>query len=204
MTKRCFSSSQLYTLRNDINVQVLIEQTLRIPSRMTEGCFRFLCPLCNGYDTAVNPKTNLARCFGCEKNFNTIDLVMVVRQVDFVHSVKFLQSVHQKGDQSHNHHDRKAISASNLDDQGRMNPKTPVAKSEKRPLPIGEIFDSVLPPIHRGNSENCKPALKSNKQMAVKKIKVQDRIVRLEQKLKLLDRQIEKIARILDTKLASK
>ena len=204
MTKRCFSSSQLYTLRNDINVQVLIEQTLRIPSRLTEGCFRFLCPLCHGYDTAVNQKTNLARCFGCEKNFNTIDLVMFVRQADFVHSVKFLQSVHQKGDQGHNHHDRQALSVSNLENQGRMKPKTPVVKSEKRPLPIGKIFDSVLPPIHRGISENGKAALKSNKQMAVRKIKVEDRIVRLEQKLKLLDRQIEKIARILDTKLASK
>lgn len=204
MAKRCFSSSQLFILRNDINVQVLIEETLRIPSRMTEGCFRFLCPLCNGYDTAVNPKTNLARCFRCEKNFNTIDLVMVVRQADFVHSVKFLQSVHQKGDQSHKHHDRKAISVSNLEDQGRMNPKTPAVKSAKRPLSIGEILDSVLPPIHRGISENCNTALKSNKQMAVGKTKVEERIVKLEQTLKLLDRQIKKIARILDTKLASK
>ncbi len=204
MTKRCFSSSQLYTLRNDINVQVLIEQTLRIPSRITEGCFRFLCPLCNGYDTAVNPKTNLARCFGCEKNFNTIDLVMVVRQADFVHSVKFLQSIHQKDDQGQNHHDRKAISASNLKGQGRINPKTPAAKSEKRPLPIGEILDRVLPAIHHGISENCKAALKSNKQMAARKITVEDRIVKLEQKLKLLERQIKKITQILDAMLASK
>ena len=203
MTKRCFSSSQLFTLRNDINVQVLIEETLGIPSRMAEGCFRFLCPLCNGYDTAVNPKTNLARCFGCEKNFNTIDLVMVVRQADFVHSVKFLQSVHQKGDQSDNHHDRKVISASNLKDPDRMNPKTPAAKSEKRPLQIGEILDSVLPPKHRSISEKCKTTLKSNKQLALGKIKVEDRIVKLEQKLKLLDRQIKKIARILNTKFAS-
>ncbi len=150
MTKQCFSSSQLHTLRNDINVQVLIQQTLRIPSRMSEGCFRFLCPLCNGYDTAVNPKTNLARCFRCEKNFNTIDLVMVVRQADFVHSVKFLQSIHQKGNQGHNHHDRKAISTSNLMDQGRMNPKTPAAKSEKRPLPIGEIIDRGALPVSPG------------------------------------------------------
>ncbi len=96
MTKRGFSSQQLYTLRNDINVQVLIEETLRIPGRVTEGCFRFLCPLCNAFDTAVNPKTNLARCFRCEKNYNTIDLVMIIRQADFVQSVKFLQSIHQR------------------------------------------------------------------------------------------------------------
>ena len=82
VTKRCFSSSQLYAMRNQINIQRLIEKNLDIPSRVIKGCFRFLCPLCNGFDTAVNPKTNLARCFSCEKNFNTIDLVMVVRQMN--------------------------------------------------------------------------------------------------------------------------
>jgi hypothetical protein len=87
MPKRCFSSSQLYAMRNEINIEMLIEKTLGIPSRVTKGCFRFLCPLCNGFDTAVNPKTNLARCFRCEKNFNTIDLVMLIRKTNFVQSV---------------------------------------------------------------------------------------------------------------------
>lgn len=96
MTNHCFSSSQLYTLRNEISVRMLIEKTLSIPCRVTKGCFRFLCPLCNAFDTAVNPNTNLARCFQCEKNFNTIDLVMLVRDAPFVDSVKFLQSIYQK------------------------------------------------------------------------------------------------------------
>ena len=96
MRSQCFSSSQLYALRNEINVKMLIEKTLQIPCRVTDGCFRFLCPLCNGFDTAVNPKTNLSRCFRCEKNYNTIDLVMLTRQADFVHSVKFLQTIHAK------------------------------------------------------------------------------------------------------------
>jgi DNA primase len=96
MTKRCFSSSQLYAMRNEINIEMLIEKTLGIPSQVTKGCFRFLCPLCNGFDTAVNPKTNLARCFRCEKNFNTIDLVMLIRKTNFVQSVKFLQSTIKK------------------------------------------------------------------------------------------------------------
>ena len=201
MTNRCFSSSLLYALRNQISVQVLIEKTLHIPCRVTRGCFRFLCPLCNGYDTAVNPKTNLARCFCCEKNFNTIDLVMVVRQADFVHSVKFLQSVHQKNDEGHNHLDFKTISAGNRQAQGRMNPKT---LSKKSPHCIGEILDSVLPPIHGGIAENRKVASKSNKSMAARQITVEDRIVKLEQKIKLLDRQIKKIARTLDVGPASK
>lgn len=58
MTNRCFSSSQLYALRNEINVQMLIEKTLRIACRVTKGCFRFMCPLCNGFDTAVNTSSS--------------------------------------------------------------------------------------------------------------------------------------------------
>ena len=92
MANRCFSSQQLYTLRNDIDVRMLIENTLRIPCRLIEGYFRFLCPLCNTFDTAVNPKTNLARCFRCERNFNTIDMVMICRSMNFVKSVKYLKA----------------------------------------------------------------------------------------------------------------
>ena len=91
MTKRCFSSSQLYAMRNQINIQRLIEKKLQIPSRVIKGCFRFLCPLCNGSDTAVNPKTNLARCFSCKMNFNPIDLVMAVTAQSFVETVEYLK-----------------------------------------------------------------------------------------------------------------
>jgi hypothetical protein len=204
MTNRCFSSSQLYTLRNDINVQVLIEETLRIPSRMTEGCFRFLCPMCNGYDTAINPKTNLARCFRCEKNFNTIDLVMVVRQADFIHSVKFLQSIHQKDDQDQNRHDSMAKSGSNQQAAGRMKLKKPPEKSDSGTSSIAEVLDSVLPPINGGISENRADLSKLNTPMIVRQITAEDRIVKLEQQLEYLDGQVKKIARILHVGLTSK
>ena len=185
MTNRCFSSSLLYALRNQISVQVLIEKTLHIPCRVTRGCFRFLCPLCNGFDTAVNPKTNLARCFLCEKNFNTIDLVMLIRQADFVHSVKFLQSIQQKDDEGQNRHE-------------------PLTKSGSGPCPIGEIVDNVLSPIDGGISENRGDVSKSNIPMTLRQISVEDRIAELEQRLEYLDGRIKKIARILDVELASK
>lgn len=86
MGKR-FSSRELYKLRNSIPIDVLIEKKLTIPSKISEGFFRFLCPLCNEFQTAVNPKTNLGRCFRCEKNFNTIDMVMVWHKTGFVDSV---------------------------------------------------------------------------------------------------------------------
>jgi hypothetical protein len=64
-----------------------------MPSKIRDGFFRFLCPLCNEFQTAVNPNTNLARCFRCEKNFNTIDLVMAVKKCGFKDSVLFLKNL---------------------------------------------------------------------------------------------------------------
>ena len=88
-----FSSQELYRLRNSIPIDVLIEKKLAIPSKISEGFFRFLCPLCNEFQTAVNPKTNMGRCFRCEKNFNTIDVVMTWQNTGFVDSVKYLQTI---------------------------------------------------------------------------------------------------------------
>jgi len=88
-----FSSQALYELRNSIPLDVLIEKELNIPSKISEGYFRFLCPLCNEFQTAVNTKTNLGRCFRCEKNFNTIDIAMAWRNIGFLDSVKYLQTI---------------------------------------------------------------------------------------------------------------
>ncbi len=88
-----FSSQELYKLRNSIPIDILIEKELTIPSKISEGVFRFLCPVCNEFQTAVNPKTNLSRCFRCEKNFNTIDMVMAWHKIGFVDSVKYLQAL---------------------------------------------------------------------------------------------------------------
>lgn len=88
-----FSSQELFDLRNNIPVDLLIRDHLQLPSKIRDGYFRFLCPLCNEFQTAVNPTTNLARCFRCEKNFNTIDLVMAVRKCGFKDSVLFLKTL---------------------------------------------------------------------------------------------------------------
>jgi len=50
----------------------------------------FVCPRCGESLTAVNPRTNLGRCFRCEENFNAIDLVMPATGRDFVEAVHFL------------------------------------------------------------------------------------------------------------------
>ena len=91
--KKRFSSQELFELRNAIPVDMLIKERLQIPSKVSDGVFRFLCPICNEFQTSVNPATNLARCFRCEKNFNTIDMVMSVRRIGFKESVLFLKQM---------------------------------------------------------------------------------------------------------------
>ena len=93
--KRRFSAQQLFTLRNHIPIDILIEKILMVPSKFSEGFFRFLCPLCTEFNTATNPDTNLARCFRCNKNFNTIDMVMIIRKTNFLEGVKFLKECHK-------------------------------------------------------------------------------------------------------------
>jgi len=92
MDKR-FTSDELHKLRNDICISWLIRSELQLPSKISDGIFRFLCPVCNEFQTATNPATNLARCFRCEKNFNPIDMVMVVRKLSFRSSVFYLKQL---------------------------------------------------------------------------------------------------------------
>jgi DNA primase len=85
-----FSDKQLHKARNHIPIRQVIETLLAIPSETVEGIFRFSCPLCAGHHTAVKPETNLSRCFHCNRNFNAIDLCMIVKRMNFVESVNFL------------------------------------------------------------------------------------------------------------------
>lgn len=91
--RRHFSSRELFVLRNHISIDALIEKHLKLPSKFSEGFFRFLCPLCHEFQTATNPKTNLARCFHCERNFNTIDMVIICKGLRFVEGVKYLKKI---------------------------------------------------------------------------------------------------------------
>ena len=81
----------LRTLRNQIPINAVIIDILRLDLRRGETLLRFRCPLCDHFHTATNPETNLARCFDCEKNFNPIDLVIAVTNCSFVDAVERLK-----------------------------------------------------------------------------------------------------------------
>ena len=51
---------------------------------------RFRCPLCDNFHTGTTNKTNLARCFDCQQNFNPIDLVTAVAKCSFLDAVEYL------------------------------------------------------------------------------------------------------------------
>lgn len=90
---RRYSKEKLRKLRNEIPIAKLIADCLVIPWKLSEGYFRFLCPLCSEFNTATNPKTNLARCFRCQKNFNPIDIVMIAKQYNFPQAVEMLDGL---------------------------------------------------------------------------------------------------------------
>lgn len=80
---------KLRRIRNQVSIDRVIDK-LGIPVKRLGGLRRFLCPLCGEFHTATNPRTNLARCFRCQRNFNPIDLVMTVEGLDFLDAVNHL------------------------------------------------------------------------------------------------------------------
>ena len=85
-----YTDGFLTMLRNQINIDQVIE-LLMIDTRQGNNLRRFRCPLCDRFHTATNPRTNLGRCFECQKNFNPIDLVMAATAYDFIGTVEFLK-----------------------------------------------------------------------------------------------------------------
>ena len=84
------SSNTLHELRNLIPIDDLIKNVLDLDFKYSEGHLRFICPTCCDRHTAINPKTNLARCFICQENYNPIDLYMKIHKVSFKQSVSVL------------------------------------------------------------------------------------------------------------------
>jgi len=88
---RRYTSQLLRTLRNDIDIQPFVAEVLDWPSKLSQGYFHFLCPLCSQSNCAVNPNTNLGRCFRCQCNFHPIDFVIAVDKCTFVDAVEFFR-----------------------------------------------------------------------------------------------------------------
>ena len=86
-------ADRLRRLRNDLPMWAVIAALGRDgpPSKVRDGRFVFLCPWCGEMLVAVNPRYNLAHCFGCRRNFNTIDLLLAC-DYDFRSAVAQLEA----------------------------------------------------------------------------------------------------------------
>ena len=93
---RYFDDEFLRRLRNDICWGRLLQQ-LDWPHKQRQGQLAFLCPRCQEYLSAVNPRTNLGRCFHCHTNFNPIDFTIAARDCDFVAAVRYLKPLLPRG-----------------------------------------------------------------------------------------------------------
>lgn len=179
MAKKRFSSETLYRLRNHIPIDLLIRESLKIPSKTIEGYFRFLCPLCSGYNTAIKQDKNLSRCFSCNENFNTIDLVELVRKLDFVQSVYYLEDYYE------------SLSANRLLAKSILKQNRPDKKVEKRggmPVRIGTILNDLVP-------------VETNARRSQRN--VPERILKLEKTISELSRRIDQIEALVRSKILS-
>ena len=89
-----YADNLLRNLRNHIPIDTVVIDMLQLDisrNNDKDTLLRFRCPLCDNFHTATNPKTNLARCFDCETNFNPIDLVMAAARCGFVDAVELLR-----------------------------------------------------------------------------------------------------------------
>ena len=80
---------RLREIRNGVPVERVLA-LLGVPTKRSEGCLRFLCPLCGDFHTAVG-RANLARCFRCARSVNPIDLVMLERSSSFPDAVRYIE-----------------------------------------------------------------------------------------------------------------
>ena len=85
-------ADHLRILRNRVPVLAVIED-LHIPTQTRGSRLTFRCPDCGCFHTATNPRSNLGRCFRCERNFNPIDLVMAERNSRFLEAVAHVETL---------------------------------------------------------------------------------------------------------------
>lgn len=83
----------LRSIRNELPMKLTIVRLGRHGPllKQVDGYYRFRCPSCCEQRATINPRNNLSHCFSCGKNFNNIDLMMILGY-DFLPAVEILKS----------------------------------------------------------------------------------------------------------------
>lgn len=87
------SKEHLQKLRKDIPVLRVVRELLGVPSAVVENTLRFECPLCRQLHIVIQQESNVAHCLSCERTFNTIDIVILSKKVDFLKGISLLQGL---------------------------------------------------------------------------------------------------------------
>lgn len=127
----------LRSLRNDLPMAAVFQHLggLAPYSKWDEDRFRFVCQACGELQAIVNPRNNLAHCFACGKNTNTIDLLLA-SGYEFKTAVELL---------------RKWLSLQKREQSG-MNPVSqtaPSARTEQATTMLGAILQQECGPPRR-------------------------------------------------------
>ena len=150
MTRR-FSPQELTFLRNRVPITHVIKTLLDLPTRSTNGKLSFACPLCGGFDTAINAAHNLAQCFECRQNFNPIELVMHQRQIGFVDAVRCLKN--------------------------RIEPTPPAqnsltsARNNHQLTALGNIMDDIIPALSQRKPNDAQQSITQRLETLEKSVK---------------------------------
>lgn len=175
-----FSRQQLFNIRNHIPITRVIE-ALSIGYEHDGDPVHFRCPCCNGINTGVNPQTNLARCFSCRKNYNTIDLVIAVHRLSFIDSVAYLKKLKNTA----------FYSAQSVTRTPTAPDRPEAATRHENPVALGDILESIVSP---SSSTSQLPTEDKFSTTTLEK-----RIATLETYVKILAEQIAKIERLNST-----
>jgi DNA primase len=167
-----YTRQQLSALRNHIPIDRVIE-ALAVPSSIYDGHYRFRCPVCNEFNTGINPKTNLARCFNCQKNYNTIDLVIKVMGVSFIESAGYLEKL-----------------KTNMPTAISRTERSKKVTSQNELIHIGDIFKSLIPP---SSDKASSDQFQKHENQAISDL--QKRVCDLERCIKSLTEKIKLIER---------
>ncbi len=177
MSRKRFSKSELYYLRNNVPVFEVIKK-LDIPFKISEGYTRFLCPACKEFNTSVYFVKNLARCFLCNQNYNTIDLVKEVNGGSFIESVNYL----------------KALPIANPPSSVHSPRSTPQKRSPSKSLcSIKEIMNAAGFPLKRSPENNSHQPTISHNELLLKVNTLEQIIKKLTSKIELIEQQLSKM-----------
>ena len=187
MKQRRFSDQQLFALRNHIPIRTVIEKILCVPSKTAQGTFRFRCPLCSRFNTAINPSTNLARCFHCETNFNPIDMIIAVKNTSFVQAVTLLKTCKQTLSHNKKQYPKRNHPAHCLPPNASKWHRT-----DCKPVAIDTIFSTLI------EKEQSHLAESDKTDSSPQSISPSDRIAKLQQDIYRLSKQIDQLKSIIE------